>query len=206
MKRNAASLATHPGETTLRQIVDSALYLDPEQVQGVRRGRESDTHVEWRLVATERHHPHSPRYTTQQVQTGESSENKMRYRKVSLIRPLSNSRPLSIFCLCTLRRIQRNTMLNRRMHCCTQSVPIQDELECAQSSTSSLILQVVVVHRTALDSIDLILAPCRKSSWEATWRGGGGRGGGGGGGSMVLYSSCQWFCTPSSVCFSSSVT
>ena len=63
-------------------------------------------------------------------------------------------------------------------------MPTQDELERAQSSTSSLILQVVVVHRTALDSIDLILVPCRKTSWEATWRGGGGGGGwwvGGGG-------------------------
>ena len=31
-----------------------------------------------------------------------------------------------------------------------------------------------VVHRTALDSLDLTPAPCRKTRWEATQLGGGG--------------------------------
>eukprot|EP00117_Sycon_ciliatum_P012605 scpid2915/ scgid13613/ len=59
-------------------------------------------------------------------------------------------------------------MLNRRLPL-LYTILANPGSKCAQSSTLSLILYVVV-HRTALDSLDLIPAPCRKSSWEATWR------------------------------------
>ena len=65
-------------------------------------------------------------------------------------------------------------MLNRRLHCCTKYVPIQDE---NVHNLAHRVLQVVV-HRAALDSLDLIPTPCRKTSWKMAWRGGG---------STVLY-------------------
>ena len=63
-------------------------------------------------------------------------------------------------------------MLNRRMYCCTQYVRVQMKISTIQHSRSDLLLCCT------LERLDPIPAPCRKTSWEATRRGGG---------STVLY-------------------
>ena len=83
----------------------------------------------------------------------------LKYRKVPLIRPLS------MFCLWS------DFGVYNKIPCWTDACPAVHNTcqcrmrKCAQSSTSSPIFHIVV-HCTALDSLDLIPAPCRHSMVE----------------------------------------